>query len=232
MSHTVFITGANRGIGLEFVKQYAESGWKIFASYRHKSSSADLSHLQSNHSNITLLPLELSSEQEISSLTMKMKGIPIDVLINNAGIAGDKTTTIDKLKQQELIDDFLVNAAAPLLLSKTLIPNLRLGNLKTIISISSYIGSISENVSGEWNVYAYKASKAALNMLMRCFAAEPQYNDLRLLLLDPGWVKTDMGGEGAEIDATDSVRGMRKIILDLSYTTDSYIDFQGNKVPW
>lgn len=231
-TYTVFITGANRGIGLEFVKQYAKLGWKIFASYRNESSHSDLRFLQSNYSSITLLPLELKSEEEFSLLAAKMKDIPIDVLINNAGYAGNKTTSIDKITQQELIDHFVVNAAAPLLLSKTLIPNLHLGKLKTILSISSYIASVSENVSGAWNVYSYKASKAALNMLMRCLAAEPIYNDLRLLLLDPGWVKTDMGGQGAEIDVTESVKGMREIVLNPSFTTDSFIDYRGNKVPW
>jgi NAD(P)-dependent dehydrogenase (short-subunit alcohol dehydrogenase family) len=229
---TVFITGANRGLGLELVKQYAEDGWKVYASCRTPQEENSLQELVNKYPNIITQQLDVSSEQEIDSLTTSVKDVPIDVLINNAGVLGD-SLSLDKLTKKELLDVFSVNSFAPLLVSRALLPNLKQGRIKTIVAISSSLGCVSTNDCVEWNYYAYKASKAALNMLMTSFILEPAHSDIHVLLIHPGSVKTAMGGKDAEIEPQESVLGIRTLVKDAAKIPKGYfIDYLGNKMPW
>jgi NAD(P)-dependent dehydrogenase (short-subunit alcohol dehydrogenase family) len=231
-SYLVFITGASRGLGLELVKQYAEDNWKVYATCQNPSSAILLQKLANEYPNITIQKLDVSSEQEIDDLRTRLKDIPIDVIINNAGILGD-SLSLDKLSQKELLHVFSVNAAAPLLVSRALLPNLKQGKLKTIVAVSSSLGSISTNDCLEWNYYAYKASKVALNMLMTSLTLDPDHLDIRVLLIHPGSVKTSMGGKDAKIEPKESVIGIRTLVRDaIKIPRGSFIDYQGKKMPW
>jgi NAD(P)-dependent dehydrogenase (short-subunit alcohol dehydrogenase family) len=210
MLPTVFITGSNRGIGLEFTKQYAENNWKVYASCRDPKSAL----------------------RDINQLKKRLNKEPIDVLINNAGFLEKSKNTLLKISKSDLMTTFEINTLAPFLITQALLPNLKLGNLKTVANLSSVIASLSENYAAEWNVYPYKMSKAALNMLMSCLAADLKYSAFRILLLDPGWVKTDMGGKRASVSAQVSVAGMRAIINDDTITSRSFIDYKGQKNIW
>ena len=229
--YVVFITGTSRGLGLEIVKQYAEDDWKVYATCQNPQDAVPLQELANKYTNITIQKLDVSSEQEINSLRTRLKGIPIDVIINNAGILGD-TLSLDKLTKKELLHVFSVNAVGPLLVSRALLPNLKQGRLKTIVAISSSLGCVSTNNCLEWNYYAYKASKVALNMLMTSFILELPH-DIRVLLVHPGSVKTAMGGKDAKIEPKESVLGIRTLVRDVvKIPTGSFIDYQGNKMPW
>lgn len=236
MAYTVLITGANRGIGLEFVRQYSAEGWKVLATCRNPKVAKELQALKNQNAEIEILKLDVSDDENIDAFKKALGKTAIDLLINNAGIISatkdERIDTLSKVTRLELLNVFDTNAFSPLLLTKALIPNLRAGSLKTVANISSSAGSITESLSGQWNLYSYKGSKAALNMLMVCLTTEEIYNDLRILLLHPGWVKTEMGGPGAVIDPEDSVTSMRNIIADTRVKSGMYIDYQGNNLPW
>jgi len=237
MKYTIFITGTNRGIGLEFVKQFAEKGHKVFATCREPKNAIFLKNLSQKYPNIIILKLDLRSIKQIEKLSRQMKDVPIDIVIHNAGISGKKDLTLDNATiddlNRELTEVLAVNTIAPLLVTKTLLPNLKLGKIKTVVAISSLIASLTKNVPGEWNLYAYKASKAALNMIMSCLSVEPNDSDFRVLMIDPGWVRTDMGGEEAPISSAESVLGMCNIILNKSKAkSGTFLDYQGQIVPF
>lgn len=238
MKPSVLITGANRGIGLEFVQQYAKDGWKVYATCRNLKKATSLQNLQRQFSNIHLLSLNVDSVDDIEKIKKQLLNIPLDVLINNAGIIGNLGVNLINIPigelKSELLYVFSVNAVSPLLLSLALTENLKLGKLKIVVSISSYISSLSHNVGDEWNYYAYKTSKAALNMIMSCYSIDPNHADLRIILFDPGWVRTDMGGKKAPLSTEESVSGMRNWINITSEkgTSRQFIDYKGNLVPF
>lgn len=231
MNHSVFITGSNRGLGLEFTKQYAEDNWTVYASCRNPKKCLKLKKISEKFPNVHIIKLDVSSESEINILRKKLQKTPIDLLINNAAILNKRKCSLQTLSKEELLESFFINAVSPLFVTRALLPNLKLGKLKTIVALSSAISSITENYAGEWNNYSYKTSKASLNMLMSCFANEPKFSDLRVLLLDPGWVKTDMGGKRAPLTPYESVSGMRSII-STTKVTRSFITYQGKINPW
>lgn len=230
--YTVLITGANRGLGLALTKKFAENGWNVFVTSRYPAQSDALNKLVSENKNITIIKLNVASEEEIAGLQFQLEGVPIDLLINNAGIMSH-SRSIDTLSQKEMLEVFSINAIAPLLISRALLPNLKLGRLKTILCISSSLASISKNDSLDWNFYGYKASKAALNMLMRSFMLEPRHSDIKILLVHPGSLKTDMGGKDAVTEPSESADNILKLVTDFPHIqSGSFIGRWGNELPW
>lgn len=240
MKHTVCITGTTRGIGLEFVKQYAEAGWQVLACARHPETSA-LQSLKSKYSHISIFQLDVCDEDQIKKLANLLQDKPIDLLINSAGIYGKEENDDDADQALHMIDSeamlklFKVNAIAPLMISRTLLDNLLISRLKMIVTITSRGGSIGDNTSG--GIYAYRASKAAVNMVMKSLAVDLKSKEIKVLLLHPGWVKTDMGGADALIDAQASVKGMRDVIDDhikasTIETENIFYNYQGQMLPW
>jgi NAD(P)-dependent dehydrogenase (short-subunit alcohol dehydrogenase family) len=240
MNHTVCITGTTRGIGLEFAKQYAEAGWEVLACSRHPESPA-LQALKSKHTNVSILELDVCNESQIEKLKNHLQDKPIDLLINSAGIYGkeEKDDTpdqaLDTVSSEAMLEVFKVNAIAPLMVSRSLLSNVAKGQLKTIVTITSRGGSIGDNTSG--GVYAYRASKAAVNMVMKSLSVDLKSRGIKVLLMHPGHVKTDMGGAGALIDAETSVKGMRHVIEEKMQnssidTENIFFNYQGQTLPW
>lgn len=236
MSNTVCITGTTRGIGLEFVKQYAEVGWKVFACSRHPKATA-LQRLKSMYSNVSILKLDVCEQSQIEKLAIGLQDIPIDLLINSAGIYGsdEYKQNFENVRFEEMQGVFMTNSLAPLVISRTLLPNLVSGELKTIVTLTSRMGSISDNTSG--GSYAYRVSKAAINMVMKNLAIDLQSKKIKVILLHPGWVKTDLGGPEALIGVTDSVKGMRTVIdkklkEEAINTEHLFFNYRGEIVPW
>lgn len=242
MASTVLITGANRGLGLEFVKQYIQDHWHVIACCRNPNEAKELQKLATIHPALKILKLDVCDDQEIVQLTKILSGIPIDILINNAGIAGEDHLSVETVTTEEMVKVFLTNTVGPLQTSKALFPNLMLGNLKIIANISSRLGSIAQNTykidnstpNNTYRVYyPYRASKVALNMVMKTLSLEWDQHGIRVLLLHPGWVKTDMGGSNAPIETKTSVGGLRKVILEKSAHKDSmYHTHEGAELPW
>jgi NAD(P)-dependent dehydrogenase (short-subunit alcohol dehydrogenase family) len=218
------VTGANRGIGLAFARELAARGDAVVATAREPAKANELATTEAR-----VEPLDVSTDASVAALASALAGEPLDVLINNAAI-GDGADSIRDLDFVNLARFFKVNSAGPLRVAKALLPNLERGNRRTIVSLTSGLGSISQNNGGWWE---YRASKAALNMLMRTLAAELAPERFICVVLSPGWVKTDMGGKGATLTPQESVRAMLKVIDGLTPKDNGkFLDHRGREVPW
>lgn len=228
---TVLITGANRGLGLEFCRQYAEQGWHVIACARNPDDAFDLNNLSTHH-NIQLETLDVSKFEQIDALSRKLANLPIDVLINNAGVyLDDKGNGFGNLDYQAWTESLLTNTEAPVKMAEAFLPQIKKSGKKLIVNISSLMGSIADNGSG--GSIFYRSSKAALNAAMKSLSIELKDQSVGVLIFHPGWVKTDMGGPNALINAEQSVTGMRGVIESFSLNqSGSFIKYDGTPMPW
>jgi NAD(P)-dependent dehydrogenase (short-subunit alcohol dehydrogenase family) len=226
--YTVLITGANRGLGLEFVKQYAIDNYEVIACARKLNKKDSLHKLQEAYKNISIFALDIQNFTSIDQLAKTLKK-PIDILINNAGVYPD--SSIDHIDYDAWLDTFKINTLAAFKMTKAFLPHLKKGDLKKVASLTSKMGSIDDNSGG--GEYLYRSSKTALNMVMKSLSIDLKPYDLSLITLHPGWVRTDMGGPNGLINADESVAGMKRQIDKLSVkTTGQFIAYDGKKIPW
>ena len=197
------ITGANKGIGLEFARQLKEKGYYIIGCCRKPSIADHLNQLANE-----VIQLDATSDADIEALVKTLNKRPIDLLINNAGISGEQGVKVGNVNRVNFANVLNVNCISTLKICDALLPNIQKSIDKNILVISSRMSSISDNEQG--SSYAYRSSKAALNCAMRSFAIDVQPTGVHVMLIHPGWVKTDMGGQEARIDAQTSVKGMRE----------------------
>jgi NAD(P)-dependent dehydrogenase (short-subunit alcohol dehydrogenase family) len=226
----IVITGANRGIGLELVKQCVARGDSVIAGVRDPGKATDLSSLQKKHSSsLTVLALDVSNDSSVREFASQVKG-PVDGLINNAGVMG-KTQDLEKIDFEDALRTFSINALGPLRVTRALLPNLREGQGKKVLHITSGMGSIGDNDSGGY--YGYRMSKAALNMASRSLAADLRGEGILSAVINPGWVQTDMGGRGAPTNVTESVTGILKQFDSMTQEqSGEFLDHQGKSWPW
>lgn len=224
---TVLITGANRGIGLELARQYAADGWRVIATCREPAQATALAAI----AGVEIHALAVDDPAAIAGLAAALAGRTLDLLINNAGIMGPElpAQSCEGVDAAGWLQTLKVNSLAPLLLTLALRPALKPG--ATVATLSSQLGSIAENESG--GMYAYRASKAAVNMVNKSLAVDLRDDGIICLVLHPGWVQTDMGGAKAPVQVPDSVRGLRRVI-DAATAADSgsFIAFDGRRLPW
>jgi NAD(P)-dependent dehydrogenase (short-subunit alcohol dehydrogenase family) len=229
---TVLITGANRGLGLEFAAQFAAEGWDTIACCRNPETAAELNQLGKKFPNLSIEALDVMSFDQIDALSALLKHRSIDVLINNAGVYGDKAGHgFGDLDYQMWHQTLLINTLAPVKMAEAFVSQLELGAKKLLVSITSQMGSIADNTSG--GSILYRSSKAALNAAMKSLSLDLEAKDIGVLVLHPGWVRTDMGGPQGLIDAKQSVSGMRKIIENFSAEqSGQFIKYDGSLLPW
>lgn len=229
---TLLITGANRGLGLEFVKQYAAAGWRVLACCRAPADAEALQALaDASQGRVTLHALDVVDFSDIDALARQLRGTPIDLLINNAGIYPDRHGGFGQTDYDAWVLAFLVNTMAPMKMAEAFIGNLELGQGKTIATVSSKMGSVADNTSG--GGYLYRSSKAAVNIVVKSLSLDLAARGIRAVVLHPGWVRTDMGGPNALITAETSVAGMRDVIERLTAADSGrFIGFDGEEVPW
>lgn len=222
---TVLITGANRGLGLEFVRQYNAEGATVIACCRDpRKADAILTQ------GIEIVALDVGNPDSIAALADALKGRPIDIVINNAGVFGPDRQSGEDCDYEAMVETFRINALAPLMIAKALKPNLLAGGEKKLAVVSSKMGSITDSTGG---YLAYRASKAAVNMIFNGLAKEWKKFGVAVLILNPGWVHTDMGGPKAPTSPTASIKGMKARIAELTLnTTGQFRDFQGAEIPW
>ncbi len=226
---TVFITGANRGLGLEFVKEFSEKDYEVIATCRDPNSSSDLTNLAKSNLKIQLHQLDVSNPKNIQDLSNHLKTKPIDILINNAGIY--RSGSFNSVNKDSWVESFITNTIGPYEVIEYFLPNVLQGREKKVVSITSKMGSIDDNTSG--GSYIYRSSKTALNSMMRSLTHDLKTNDIATMTLHPGWVRTDMGGPGGWIDVKESVSGMINQISNLSLqNTGRYIDYAGKPIKW
>lgn len=223
-----FITGTNRGLGLEFVSQLLNRGDKVIATCRDSKIAKKLNALSGNDA-LEIYSLDVGNHKQLIKLQNELHDQPIDVLINNAGIW--RGSQIGNISIDDWIQSFLINSIAPIKIIETFLPNLILGKNKKVISITSKMGSIADNTSG--SSYLYRSSKTALNSAMHCLNHDLRERKIATCTLHPGWVRTDMGGPSGWIDVHESVSGMLEVIDQLSLkNTGQYIDYAGKLIPW
>jgi len=226
---TILITGANRGLGLKFTELYAKKKFNVFATCRAPQNANSLLKLAEQNELITVHPLDVGINEEIEDLAYKIKDVPIDILINNAGIW--RSSSLGSANKQAWLESFAINSIAPYEVIQALLPNIKMGVLKKVVSITSKMGSIDDNTSG--GSYIYRSSKSALNMVMRSLENDLRAYDIATLTLHPGWVQTDMGGMNALINDEQSVSGMIEVIDALNIKNSGrFIDYAGKHINW
>lgn len=226
---TVLITGANRGLGLKFTELYAQKKFNVLATCRTPHNADGLLELAEKNNQISVLPLDVGIYEEVENLAETIKASPIDILINNAGIW--RSSTLGSINRQAWLESFTINSIAPYEVTQALLPNIKKGSLKKVVSITSKMGSIDDNTSG--SSYIYRSSKSALNMVMRSLQHDLSSYGIATLTLHPGWVQTDMGGMNALINDEQSVSGMINVIDKLNIeNTGRFIDYDGKPISW
>lgn len=224
----VMVTGANRGIGLEFVQQYAAEGWEVEACCRHPDQASELKAVQGD---VRVYALDLSKEPEINAFRHKLGGRSLDVLIHNAGVYGRRDCRFGQVDFDDWKRTMWVNCMAPLALSEVLLNSMSTTKGARLVAITSKMGSIADNTSG--GSYVYRSSKAALNMVMRSMAHDLAGQNVSVAVIHPGWVRTDMGGSNGLIDPGESVAGMRGVIEKLApENTGQFFNYDGRVIPW
>ncbi len=228
----VFITGANRGLGLEFVRQYLASGRKVLATCRDMNGASELINLNKEFSGrLQILELDLFSDDSINKLSEILSDTPIDLFVNNAGMMGVRNLKLGEVSGGSWEEVFRVNTIAPVLLVQNLLKNICLGHEKKMIFISSRVGSITENTGGA--MYAYRSSKTALNQVVKSLSIDLFDRGVSSVALHPGWVLTDMGGPNALIDVKTSVMGMISVINSINNSdSGKFFNYDGSIIKW
>ncbi|MDP6653803.1 MAG: SDR family oxidoreductase [Gammaproteobacteria bacterium] len=228
---TALITGCNRGIGLEFVKQMLARGDRVLGACRNPQAALELNALSNSSDELKLFELDVSSQQSMEELPGALQEQPIDIFINNAGVYGPRDSVFGNVGTGDWIDVLQINSMAPVILTQLLIDNLRQGDGKKLVYITSKMGSIDDNKGG--GSYVYRSSKAALNAVVKSIAVDLGNAGFSAAVLHPGWVLTDMGGPNALIDVSTSVSGMLKVIdyMDAG-NSGSFFNYDGSIIPW
>lgn len=225
---TCMITGANRGIGLEFVRQYAADGWRVHATCRRPEEADRLKEVSGD---VNVHPLDVTDFARIEALARKLGGEAIDLLINNAGIYGPRVTPYDAIDYAAWAEVLRVDTMAPVKMSAVFADNVARSGLRRIVAITSQMGSIADNSSG--GSYIYRSAKAALNAAIKSLAHDLAGKRIAVAVLHPGWVRTDMGGSGATIDPFESVAGLRQVIEGLRFEDGfRFLAYDGRELPW
>lgn len=229
---TVLITGANRGLGLEFCKQYAADGWQVLACCRAPQRASELTSLAAWYPRVQIFTLNVSDAAQIDGLAAQLRDTGIDVLINNAGVYGDSPGRgFGRLDYAAWTKSLAVNTQAPVKMAEAFLPHLMRGDQKLLVAVTSLMGSIADNTGG--GSIIYRSSKAALNAAMKTLAIDLKDQGIGVLLLHPGWVKTAMGGPNAPLEAQQSVAGLRQTIAAFTIEqSGSFLKYDGTPLPW
>lgn len=237
----VLITGANRGLGLEFARQYAAAGWDVIACARKPEAAEALAALAAaSDGRVVVEQMDVTDHASVDAAARRLEGRAIDVLLNSAGTMGRGTTgkegfptnTFGALDYTDFEEILRVNVVGPLKVTEAFVGHVARSSQKKCIAISSVVGSIAENTSG--GLYAYRGSKAALNAVMKSLAIDlGSKRGILVAMLHPGWVRTDMGGPRASLEAPESVAGMIKVIAGLDAgQSGRFWRFDGKELPW
>jgi len=226
------VTGANRGLGLEFTTKLAERGDEVIATCRSIAAAKELQELaERSGGKVRLFEMDVATPADNQKLAAFLEGQAVDVLINNAGHYSKDNGPFDTIDFDGIMKDFAINAMGSLRVTQAALPAIRRGGLKKIINISSKMGSIADNSGG--GAYAYRMSKPALNMGSRSLAQDLKPEGITVLAVHPGWVVTDMGGPNGLVDTNESINGLIKVIDNAGLEQSGrFWDFRGEELPW
>jgi NAD(P)-dependent dehydrogenase (short-subunit alcohol dehydrogenase family) len=229
---TVLITGANRGIGLELARRYKAAGDRVLACCREPAQATALQALAKANPNVTVYGVRVSDGASVAALAAQIGDTPIDVLINNAGMAGPpiQKQSLEEMDFDGWAEAFAVNSMAPLRMLQTFRKNLAAGKNPRAVTITSQMGAIAFPMPV---MYAYCSSKGAVNKVMKMAADALKREGITVLLVHPGFVKTDMGGPNAEISPEESAAGIASVIANASLaSTGKFMKWNGEEHPW
>ena len=225
---TVFITGANRGLGFEFAKQYAADGWRVIAACRDPAKAEALSAVEGD---VQVETMDVDDDASVASLSDKLKDEAIDLLINNAGIYGPKHLSAEDMDYEAWGRVLRTNTMSPFRVTMAFLQQVRNSDQKLIATLSSKMGSLNENQDG--GEYIYRSSKAALNAALKGLSYDLADAGIRIMLMHPGWASTDMGGPSAPLLPADGVAGLRKVLAGIKDgETGVFYDYNGGELAW
>nr|WP_086938124.1 SDR family oxidoreductase [Thaumasiovibrio occultus] len=231
MRRTVLITGANRGIGLALCKEYMLRKWQIVSLCRNKETSSELLELAHLYPDLSVHFTDLTDYLTVNRVMAQLPVSQLDVVIANAGYYGPKIKQFGQTDVEEWRKVFETNAIAPLKLVEAAYPLLKKSNAPKVVTISSKVGSMTENTSG--GGYIYRSSKAALNSVTKSLHNDLHPQNFCCVALHPGWVQTEMGGPNALLPAEQSAKGLIDVIDDLtSSDSGKFLNYNGTEIPW
>jgi NAD(P)-dependent dehydrogenase (short-subunit alcohol dehydrogenase family) len=229
---SALITGANRGLGLEFARQYLANGWQVYAACRDPESASELRRLAdgSGHK-LLIIGLDVTDPLSIKAAAAELAGRAIDVLLNNAGVGGVRGQTIGNIDYKAWAKVLDVNTLGAMRVAEAFVDNVVRSERKLIVTITSGMGSIADNTSG--GAFAYRSSKAAVNMVMRSLAIDLASRGITCVVINPGWVQTDMGGSHATLTPAESVTRLRRLMETLGQAQSGrFFNYDGREYAW
>lgn len=229
---SALITGANRGLGLEFARQYLTDGWQVYAACRDPDSASELHRLDdaSGHQ-LRLLAMDVTDPASVKAAAAELDGQAIDLLLNNAGIIGPRGQIIGNIDYDAWAKVLDVNTIGPMRVAEAFVDHVARSDRKLIVTLTSGMGSLADNTSG--GSIAYRSSKAAVNMVMRKLAIDLAARGITCVVVNPGWVRTDMGGAQATLAPVDSVTALRRLIETLGPAqSGKFYNYDGREYVW
>jgi NAD(P)-dependent dehydrogenase (short-subunit alcohol dehydrogenase family) len=229
---STLITGANRGLGFEFARQYLADGWQVYAACRNPQSASELRRLaDASDDKLQILALDVIDSVSVQAAAAKLAGQAIDLLLNNAGIGGPRGQSVGNIDYEAWAKVLDVNTMGPMRVAEAFVDNVAQSERKLIVTITSGMGSIADNTSG--GAFAYRSSKAAVNMVMRSLAMDLAPRGITCVVINPGWVQTDMGGSHATLTPAESVARLRRLIETLGPAqSGKFFNYDGREYAW
>jgi NAD(P)-dependent dehydrogenase (short-subunit alcohol dehydrogenase family) len=229
---STLITGANRGLGLEFARQYLADGWQVYAACRSPASASELHRLaEGSGGKLQILTMDVTDPVSIHAAVRGLDGLTIDLLLNNAAIIGPRNQTIGNIDYEAWAEAFAVNTMGPMRVSEAFVEHVAKSDLKLIVALTSGMASIADNTSG--GSVVYRSTKAAMNMVMRSLAVDLAPRGIVCAVVNPGWVQTDMGGPNATQQPSESIGKLRRLIATLGpEQSGKFFNHTGREYPW
>jgi NAD(P)-dependent dehydrogenase (short-subunit alcohol dehydrogenase family) len=229
---TVLVTGANRGLGLEFARQYAADGWQVLATCRAPDVAGELQGLAAtSDGRVRVLGMDVTDLASVRAAAAELKSEPIDLLLNNAGLGsppGQKLGSLDYAAWAHVLD---TNTLGPMRVVEAFVEHVAASHDRRIVTITSGMGSIGDNASG--GAYAYRSSKAGVNIVMKSLAIDLAPRGITCVVVNPGWVRTDMGGPRGSLSPAQSISALRSLIARLGPDdSGKFLNHNGKSYPW
>ncbi len=229
---STLITGANRGLGFEFARQYLADGWHVYAACRDPASASGLRRLaEDSDDKLRILAMDVTDPASIRAAATELDGQAIDILLNNSGIIGPRSQTIGNIDYQAWAEVLAVNTMGPMRVSEAFVEHVASSDGKLIVTLTSGMGSIADNTSG--GSIVYRSSKAAVNMVVRSLAIDLAPRGITCVVVNPGWVRTDMGGPNASLEPAESISALRRLIATFGpEQSGKFFNHTGREYPW